>query len=378
MSKGATLNAEAESSAVRLDLKVTPLLTRGLLPLILMRKKLRIIGIVIIAAFFATALFADFLAPSDYREQVRREPSAPVSSINFRRPDGGFGLRPFIRERRLTDVRSFAYEETEASVIPVELFVHGGEYSFLGLFRTDRHLFGVARDGETSPRLTLLGTDQLGRDRFSRLLHAIRFSFIVSPLGALLACLIGIIYGSISGYASRGVDSVMMGAADVMISLPSLILILAARAAFPLELPPLSAGIMMVTVFALTGWAEVARLTRGLIWSMKDREFVLAARSTGLTEPRILIRHIAPNIAPPLLVQATLIVPVFLLSEAALSFFGIGLQEPEPSLGNMLAPAADLSQLSNSPFILLAPAFVILIFVLAVRLAVYNKPTRGA
>jgi peptide/nickel transport system permease protein len=343
-----------------------------------MHSKLRIIGIVIIAAFFATALFADFLAPNDYRDQVRREPSAPISSINFRRPDGTFSLRPFVKERRLTDVRSFAYEEVADSVHPIEFFNQGSEYSFLGLFRTNRHLLGVARDSDTAPRLTLLGTDQLGRDRFSRLLHAIRFSFIVSPLGAFLACLIGIIYGSVSGYAPGSVDSVMMGAADVMISLPSLILILAARAAFPLELPPLSAGIMMVSVFALTGWAEMARLTCGLIWSMKDRDFVLAARASGLTEPRILVRHIAPNIAPPLIVQATLIVPVFLLSEAALSFFGIGLQEPEPSLGNMLAPAADLSQLANSPFILLAPAFAILIFVLGVRLAVYTKPVGGA
>jgi peptide/nickel transport system permease protein len=340
-----------------------------------MRKKLRTIGIIIVIAFFATALFADFLAPNDYREQVRREPSAPVSSIHFRRPDGSFGLRPYIKERRLTDVRSFSYEEVEGTYHPIKFLALGNEYSLLGLFRTNRHLFGVVRDGETAPRVTLLGTDQLGRDRFSRLLHAIRFSFIVSPLGTLLACLIGIIYGSLSGYAPRSVDSAMMGVADVMISLPSLILILAARAAFPLELPPLSAGIMMVTVFALTGWAEVARLTRGLLLSIKDREFVLAARATGLTEPRILFRHIAPNIAAPLIVQATLIVPAFLLSEAALSFFGVGLQEPEPSLGNMLAPAADLSQLANAPFIMLSPAIAILAFVLGVRLAVYTRPS---
>ena len=147
-----------------------------------------------------------------------------------------------------------------------------------------------------------------------------------------------------------------------------LILILAARAAFPLELPPLSAGVLLVAIFAAVGWAEMARLARSLVRSMREREFVLAAKASGLTGPRILFRHILPNIARPLVTQATLILPAFLLAEVALSFLGVGLQEPVPSLGNMLAEAADVTQLRLRPVLLLSPAIAIFLFIMGVRL----------
>lgn len=331
------------------------------------RNKAAIFGGAVLVTFFLIAIFADFLAPYDYREQVRLQPSAPPSTVRFVDTQGSFSIRPFIYGRKLSDPRNFTYEEDPTRPHSIILFAKGREYSFFGLFKTNRHLFGVDAPDETA-RLNLLGTDQLGRDRFSRLLHAIRFSLIVSPLGTLLACLIGVVFGSISGYARPSIDSAMMGIADTVISLPSLILILAARTAFPLELPPFTAAAMMIFIFALTGWAEMARLTRGLVWSLKNREFVTAARSLGLSEPQILLRHVVPNIAPPILVQATLMLPLFLLSEVALSFLGVGLQEPEPSLGNMLASAVDLVQLRNAPILTLAPAFAILIFVIAVRL----------
>lgn len=314
-----------------------------------------IVGGVIVGGFYLVAIFAGFLAPYDYREQTRNEPSAPPSDIRFRRADGSLTMRPFIYARNLVDVRNFRYEEDTSTEYPIEVFANC-------------RLFGIRAEGENSPRLRLLGTDQLGRDRFSRLMHAIRFSLLVSPIGTILACLIGIVFGAVSGYATRTIDSVMMGIADTVISLPTLILILAARAAFPLELPPATAAILLILIFAFTGWAEMARLTRGLVVATKKRDYITAARSIGLSESRILFLHILPNIARPLLVQATLLLPAFLLAEIALSFLGVGLQEPEPSLGNMLSSAADLSLLRNAPFLLLTPAIAIFLFVLGVRL----------
>ena len=262
------------------------------------------------------------------------------------------------------------YVEDRSKAFPIDLFARAGTYSVLGLFSSDVHLFGVASEGETEPpRLLLLGSDELGRDRFSRLVYAVRFSLIVAPLGTLLATLIGILIGIVSGYAPRLVDSFLMGTADTMLSLPTLILILAARAAFPLELPPLSAAFLLVMIFAFTGWAEIARVARGLVVAVRQREFVLAARASGVTETRILFRHILPNIASPIVTQATLMLPAFLLYEVALSFLGVGLQEPEPSLGNMLTAASDLTRLQNEPGLVLSPAIVIFLFVLAVRLA---------
>lgn len=327
----------------------------------------RIAGWLIVAAFVLVAVFADFLAPYDYRQQSRAEPSAPASSLHF------VTGRPLVSVRRLVDPLRLIYVDDDASTArEVEFFVRGSSYRLLGLIETDLHLFGVA--GDNAPRINLLGTDMLGRDRFSRLMHAIRFSLIVCSLGVVLACAIGIFIGIVSGYASRSVDTVLMGATDAMLALPTLILILAARAAFPLELPPMRAAFLLLLIFALTGWAEMARLTRGLVMSVREREFVTAAVATGVTQARILFRHILPNVARPLITQALLMLPAFLLAEVTLSYLGVGVQEPEASLGNMLTAASDLNQLRTQPIAVLSPAIVIFVFVLAIRLLREERP----
>jgi peptide/nickel transport system permease protein len=273
-----------------------------------------------------------------------------------------------VSSRRLVDPLRLVYADDDASTArEIEPFVRGSSYKLLGLIEADRHLFGVS--GPNAPRINLLGTDSLGRDRFSRLMHAIRFSLIVCWLGVILACLIGITIGVISGYSGRFTDTVLMGATDAMLALPTLILILAARAAFPLELPPMRAAFLLLLIFALTGWAEMARLTRGLVLATRQREFVTAAIATGVTQARILVRHILPNISRPLVTQALLMLPAFLLAEIALSYLGVGVQEPEASLGNMLTAASDINQLRAQPISLLSPAIVIFIFVLGIRLA---------
>ena len=327
-------------------------------------------GILLLAIGYGMALGADFIAPVDYRAQARREPSAPPTVAHWRDEAGGWHLRPFIYAARLEDPVSRIYTEDKTRRYELEVLAHGYSYHFLGFIPTDRHLFGARAPNQTNaPVLRLLGTDALGRDRFARLLRAARFSLLVGPFGALLASLLGIFIGCVAGYWRGFVESILMRAADVMISLPALIIILAARAAFPLELPPLRAGLMMISIFAFVGWAEMALLTRGLVLSLRQREFVFAARSIGLSEWRILLRHVLPNLTRPLVVQFMLLLPTFLLAETALSFLGVGLQEPEPSWGNMLAETANINLLGASPFVLLTPAIAIFIFVLAVRLS---------
>jgi peptide/nickel transport system permease protein len=309
------------------------------------------------------------LAPYDYRAQSRREPLAPRTRLRWRDAQGGWHLRPFIYARRLVDPLERRYEEQTERAYPLELFTRGYSYKLFGVWPTDIHLFGVRDGGQIdAPRFNLLGTDALGRDRWSRLLLASRFSLLVGPSGTLAASALGIILGCIAGYARRGVDAALMRAADVMMSLPVLVLIIAARAAFPLELPPSRAALLLIMIFLGVGWAEMARVTRGLVTALRRREFVLAARSLGLSQTRILFRHILPNAGGALVVQVTLLLPAFLLAETALSFLGVGLQEPEASWGSMLASAADPTLLGAQSFVLLSPAFAIFLFVLGVRL----------
>lgn len=327
-------------------------------------------GICLVSLFYLTAIFADFLAPYDYRSQSRRELLAPQTTIRFRDEEGVWHLRPFIYARRVVDPLERRYAEDTSRRYPLSFFARGHTYKLFWLLPTNIHLFGVQGEGAegSAPRLHLLGTDALGRDRFSRLLAASRFSLVVGPLGTLLACLLGVVLGCVAGYAGRITDAVLMRAADAMMSLPVLVLILAARAAFPLELPPMRAVLLLVSIFTAVGWAEMARLTRGLVVALREREFVLAARSIGLTRTRILFRHILPNAAEPLIVQATILLPAFLLTETSLSFLGVGLQEPEASWGNMLMAASDITLLSRQPLLILSPALAIFLFVLGVRL----------
>jgi peptide/nickel transport system permease protein len=333
------------------------------------RRKKFVAGLSVVIFFYAVALFADFLAPYDYRSQSRGEPMSPPNEIHMRDLSGGWHARPFIYARRMTDPLERRYGEDSSRAYPLALFTKGYSYKLLGLFPVSTHLFGLNDEvGGSAPRVQLLGTDAIGRDQFSRLLIASRFSLIVGPLGTLVASALGIFLGCIAGFSGRFVDALLMRTADAMLALPTLVLILAARAAFPLEMPPARAALLMVSIFALVGWAEMARLARGLVLALRKREFVLAAESIGLSKMRILFRHILPNAARPLLVQVTLMLPYFLLTETALSFLGVGLQEPEASWGNMLAAAGDSNLLRNHPFTLLAPAFAIFVFVLGVRL----------
>jgi peptide/nickel transport system permease protein len=334
------------------------------------RRKKFVAGFSIVVLFYLVAIFADFLAPYDYRSQLRAEPGAPPNEIHFRDAAGGWHMRPFVYVRRMVDPLQRLYAEDTSRAYPLAFFTKGYSYKLFGLFPTSRHLFGlsVGEGADNQPRVQLLGTDSVGRDRFSRLLVASRFSLVVGPLGTLLASALGILLGCIAGFSNRLVDAVLMRIADAMMALPALVLILAARAAFPLKLPPAHAGLLMIAIFALIGWAEMARLARGLVLSLRRREFVLAAESLGLSKTRILFRHILPNATRPLLVQVTLMLPFFLLTETALSFFGAGPQAPEASWGNMLAEAGDSNLLARQPFTLLAPAFCIFLFVLGVRL----------
>lgn len=334
------------------------------------RRKRFVAGICLVGLFYLIAIFADFLAPYDYRSQLRGEPGAPPNVIHFRDASDQWHARPFIYARRMVDPLQRLYAEDESRAFPLAFFTKGYSYKLFGLFPTSRHLFGL-KGGEGTdnlPRVQLLGTDSVGRDRFSRLLVASRFSLLVGPVGTLLASALGIFLGCIAGFSGRMFDAVLMRVADAMMALPALVLILAARAAFPLKLSPAHAGLLMIAIFTLIGWAEMARLTRGLVLSLRRREFVLAAESLGLSKARILFRHILPNAMRPLLVQVTLMLPFFLLTETALSFFGAGPQSPEASWGNMLAEAGDSNLLARQPFTLLAPAFAIFLFVFGVRL----------
>jgi peptide/nickel transport system permease protein len=188
----------------------------------------------------------------------------------------------------------------------------------------------------TQGELHLLGTDQLGRDILSRLLVGLRISLLVAFAVVPLSTLLGLLGGLVSGFYGGRVDLLLMRAVDAQLAIPSLLLLIAVVAV-------LGSGLdQIVIVLAVASWPTYARVLRAEVLSLKQREFVVAARATGLGDGRILRRHILPNVLPTVIVLATLQLPTVIIWEAALSFLGLGIQPPTPSLGQMLGHSQEV------------------------------------
>lgn len=220
--------------------------------------------------------------------------------------------------------------------------------------------------------LYLLGTDNLGRDIYSRLLYGSRVSLTVAIFAPLLSLLIGVTYGSIAGYIGGKVDMVMMRFVDVLYAFPSLLFIIllmtffkgtssAEAGSFTYYISRLDAslnGILFIFVgIGLTSWQTMARLTRGQVLSARSKEYVEAARTIGARDSRIVFTHILPNIIGPLVVAETLAIPGYIATEAFLSFIGIGVNPPMPSWGAMISDGAKM--IRSYPFQAIFPAMLL-------------------
>jgi peptide/nickel transport system permease protein len=250
--------------------------------------------------------------------------------IHFVDSQGVLHLRPFIYSLRQGSFEQ--YEEDRTETIALQFFTSGAEYRLFALFPCHWHLFGVNRS-----RLFLLGSDAYGRDLFSRILYGGQISVLAGLLAATLALFFGLFLGAIAGYYGGWRDHLLMRFAELFLALPWLYLLFALRAFLPLALSPFAAFFLIVTVIGTVGWARPARLVRGIVLSVKERDFVRAARGFGASDTHILRRHILPQTTSVILTQAALLVPQFILAEVTLSFVGLGVPEPASSWGNLLA-----------------------------------------
>ncbi len=281
-------------------------------------------------ALHVCVLLAGFVAPYDPAEQNRELPLAPPMRLHFFDAAGDFHLRPFVYAWK--EEAGGRYVEDTSRVFPLEFFVQGAETRIAGFIPVRTRLFGVAAPA----RVLLLGTDEFGRDQFSRLLHGGQLSLLAGLLAAGVALTLGAVLGAAAGFAGRWVDAGVMRCAELFLCLPWLYLLLAVRAFLPLHISAVQAFLMIVALIGLIGWARPARLVRGVVQSARERNYVTAARKFGGSPWYIVRRHILPHTYGVLLTQAALLVPHFILAEITLSFLGIGVAEPAPSWGNML------------------------------------------
>jgi len=258
-------------------------------------------------------LGAGFFAPYDYAEQHREFPYAPPTPIHFR------------------DWRPYAGE------YPLRFFAKG-------------RLFGVDEPGV----VFLFGSDGFGRDVFSRVLYGGQVSLFTGLAACAVSLAFGLGLGTLAGFWGGWVDQVLMRGGELFLALPWLYLLLAVRGFLPLHIEPVEAFLLMVAIIGTVGWVRPARLIRGVVLSGRERGFVLAARGFGASGAYLIRRHILPMTFGVILTQATVLIPQYILAEVTLSFLGLGVAEPAPSWGNMLAEARQYHVLVSHPW-LLAP-----------------------
>ena len=313
--------------------------------------------IAVLVGVHAILLFAGFFAPYDPVAQDRELPYAPPSPVHFK--DGsGFHFRPFVYgwTQALEGDQAGSYQEDRGREYPLHFFVIGPSYELLGVYKTDLHLFGVAQSG----KVLLFGTDGYGRDEFSRVLFGGQISVAAGITATFLTLLVGSILGIIAGYFGRWIDESLMGVIELFLSLPWFYFLLGVRAFLPLHLSTTRTFFLLTGVIGLIGWARPARLVRGVVLSARNRNYVLAARGFGGSDFYLLRRHILPEAFGVLLTQAALLVPRYIAAEVTLSFFGLGVNEPVASWGNMLSALQQYSVLVSYAWLLaLAGALVV-------------------
>ena len=241
----------------------------------------------------------------------------------------------------------------------IGVFAEGTPYRFLGLFTSYRHLVTSRTGG-----FFLMGTDRTGRDIVSRLMHGSRVSLSVGLLGAGITFILGLAIGGIAGYFGGAVDTVLMRLSELIISIPGLYLLFALRAAFPSDLTSVQVYLLIIVILSGIGWAGLARVIRGLVLSIKSEDYVMSARTMGLSSAKIIRRHVLPNTLSYVIVAVTLSIPGYILGESALSLLGLGITEPQSSWGLMLSVARNTRVITDFPWVLI-PGFMIFLAILA-------------
>lgn len=289
-------------------------------------------SLICLAVIHLLVLLPGFFSPYDFAAQDRELPYCPPTRLHWVEKDGRLHWRPFVY-RWVERAGEFQrYEEDQRIPYPIHALTQGAEYKIGGLATWDRHLFGV----DPPARVLLMGSDGYGRDLFSRLLFGGHLSLFAAFVGTLVSLTFGVILGTLAGFY-KALDALIMRCVELFLALPWLYLLLALRGLLPLRTNPEQAFLLFIIVIGLIGWARPARLIRGVVLSVKERKHLLAARSFGASDLYLLRCHILPELRGLVLTQAALLIPQYVLAEVTLSFLGLGVSEPIPSWGGMLA-----------------------------------------
>ena len=322
------------------------------------KHRLALIGTALLAVFVFIALFAEFLSPYGPAVRTPEYLFGGPQALHFVDAEGKFHLRPFTYALSAAmDPQTFLLEvkEDTSEPWPVYFFVKGDPYKMWGLIESDIHLFGVEEG-----HLHLLGTDQLGRDILSRLFHATRTSLTIGVVGLFISFFLGLIIGGISGFFGGRIDDAIQRFIEFIRSIPTLPLWMALAAALPREWSPQRVYFTITILLGLLGWTHLARRVRGKLLSLREEDFVVAARIAGSSDTRIIARHLLPSFLSYIIVDLSISFPYMILAETSLSFIGLGLRAPVISWGTLLQDAQNIQAIALYPWLFTPVAFVII------------------
>ncbi|MBW4640622.1 MAG: ABC transporter permease [Gloeocapsa sp. UFS-A4-WI-NPMV-4B04] len=340
-------------------------------------------GAVLLLVFYVSVIAADFVAPYDPYDSQLNGSLLPPTQIYWRNENREFvGPHVYPTTQGKTELETGDRKLIVDRQNPawLRLFAQGSTYNLFQLslplppkfdeveifsgIPLNLHLFGTTGDA----KFNLLGTDEQGRDQFSRLLHGGRISLSIGLVGIAITFPLGMIIGGISGYFGGWIDSGLMRLVEVLMTIPNIYLLVALAAVLPPGLTSTERFALIILITSFISWAGLARVIRGQVLSIKEREFVQAARAMGGKPFYIIRRHVLPQTASYVIISATLAVPSFIVAESVLSLIGLGIQQPDPSWGNMLSLATNPSILVLQPWIIWPPALLIILTVLAFNL----------
>jgi peptide/nickel transport system permease protein len=328
------------------------------------RHKLAMASLFVLALLYAIVLFPAFFSTQDPERTDARQAFVPMQMLHLF-DDGGWDpwVAGIVGRRNPVTLR-MEWKTDESRKVRVGFFVQGEPYSVLGLFTARTHLVGPRDQAE---RIFLLGSDRLGRDQWSRIMHATQTSMTVGLIAVILSTVLGVLLGGLSGYLGGKVDHVIQRLIELLQSMPTIPIWLALSAALPRDWSPIQVFFAITVILSLIGWTTLAREVRGRFLSLREEDFVLAARLAGASKLRIVMRHMVPTFSSHIIATASLAIPVMIINETSLSFLGLGIRPPAISWGVLLQEAQNIQTLALAPWLLL-PGLLVIVAVLAFNL----------
>lgn len=327
------------------------------------KHKLAMGATIVLIFFYLIAMNAEFMAYVDPEaSEAQRSLMVPQPIHWF--DNGSFSPYVFGMTGK-RDLKTFkrVYAPDPNLKYPVRFFGPGFEYKWLGFIPTNLHLFSV-EGASAEETLFLMGTDVQGRDVWSRLMYATRTSLVIGLASVALSLVLGVALGGISGYYGGLSDTIIQRVIEILRSLPTIPLWMGLAAALPSTWSVNQIYFAITLIISLLGWTELARVVRGRFLSLREEDFVMAARLSGCSRMRIIFRHMVPSFLSHIIAATTLALPAMIISETSLSFLGLGLRPPAISWGVLLQDAQNIQALAISPWLLI-PAVPVIIAVLA-------------